>query len=60
MQLGADLPGLDKHLVDGVRRDIDHSADGTHRHAFAEHGEDLDALGEGQLVHAHLYMNFLT
>ena len=37
------------HGVDGHVR---HAADRPHGRALAEHREDLDALGEGQLVHA--------
>jgi hypothetical protein len=45
-------------LIDGVDRTSNDPLDGAHRCAVAEEGEDLGALGEGQLVHARTYELF--
>ena len=52
MELSADRAGFGEELVDRVDAHVGDAADRPHRRAFAEHREDLDALGEGQLVHA--------
>ena len=50
-------PGL--HVADGLVMEcltgsarVRHAGDRTHGRSLAEHGEDLDTLGMGQLVHA--------
>src|SRR4051812_27311738 len=52
MEMIASLAGIREQLEHGVDRYVGDSADRPHRRAFAEHREDLDALGEGQLFHA--------
>ena len=46
------LTCIAEQLVDGIDRATDDPLDRPHAHTFAEQGEDLGALGEGQLVHA--------
>ncbi len=52
MEGQAGLASVHKQLGHSVDRDIRHTADRAHGRTLAEHREDLDALGEGQLVHA--------
>ena len=58
MHLGADRPGVDQGLGDGVEAHVFRAGDGAHAHAFTEEGEEFGALRGGQLVHAHFNMNF--
>ena len=46
------LAGVHQQLRHGVDRHVATRRDRPHGRPLAEHGEDLDALGEGQLVHA--------
>jgi hypothetical protein len=52
-QVLASLASLNQQLGNRVDRHIGNAADRTHGRPFAQHGKDLDALGEGQLVHAN-------
>jgi hypothetical protein len=54
------LAGVPQQLIDRVDGAADDPLYRPHAHAFAEEGENLGALGEGQLVHAAHYMNFHT
>ena len=58
MEAGAKKAGVLQKLAHGVDRNVRQARDGAHRSAFAEHGEDLGALGNGELVHV-VIMNFL-
>jgi hypothetical protein len=53
MEVQAELASVFQELRDGIDRDIADAGNRPHRAAFAEHREDLNALGYGQLVHAH-------
>ena len=53
MQDQASLASFNQQLGNRVDRHVRNAADRAHGRSFAQHGEDLDALGEGQLVHAH-------
>lgn len=44
--------GVHQQLRHRVDAHVGNAADRPHGRAFAEHAQDLDALGEGQLVHA--------
>jgi len=59
MVRGARPPGVNQELGHGVDADADHARDRAHRTPLDQHGKDLDALREGQLVHAPHNMNFL-
>ena len=58
MEAGAEAAGVLQELRHRVDRHVRQPRDGAHRSALAEHGEDLGALGNRELVHAN-YMNFL-
>jgi hypothetical protein len=47
-----DLAGIAEQLINRVDRASHDALNEPHRRAFAEKGEDLGALGEGQFVHA--------
>lgn len=49
---GASLPGIGQQLDDGVLARPGHAGDRTDGNALDHHGEDLGALGGGELVHA--------
>jgi len=51
----ASFAGLFEQLRDRVDRHIGNAADRPHERPFAQHGEDLGALGERQLVHASFH-----
>ena len=48
---------VDQQLDDRVDAHVGHAGDRPHGRSLAEHEEDLDALGHGQLVHARTGMN---
>ena len=50
-------PASTSSFVDRVDRHVRNAGDRPHRRALAEHREDLDALGEGQLVHELLCLS---
>ena len=52
MVRGARLARIYQQPRDGIDGYINHAADGSHGQSLNQHGEDLHALGEGQLVHA--------
>jgi hypothetical protein len=60
MEGRARLARIDQELHDGPDRDIGHTGGRPDGRSLAEHGEDLDALGERELVHAPHDMNFLA
>ena len=51
MEGGASLAGVDQELGHGVDRNVANPRNRPHRRALAEHGEDLGAGREGELVH---------
>ncbi len=52
MEGEASLAGIYQQLGNGVYRDIRHAGNRPHGRPLAKHGEDLNALFDGQLVHA--------
>jgi hypothetical protein len=57
VESGTDPAGVLKQLGDGVDRHVRDAGGGAERHPLAQQGEDLDALGRGQPVHARHDMN---
>ena len=57
---GTDLAGINQQLCDGIDRNPAHAGDRTHRRPLDQHGEDLDALFQWELVHAPHDMNFFA
>ena len=56
----ARLAGIRQQLRHRVDRHVHYAGDRPHGGAFAEEREDLDALGERELVHAPHGMNFFA
>ena len=54
----ADFASVHQQLGDRVDRYIDDTRDRPHGRPFAEHREDLHALGDWEPVHKTHYMNF--
>ena len=52
MEGRARLPSVHQQLGDRIDRHVGHARNRPHGRPLAEHGEDLDAGFEGQLVHA--------
>jgi hypothetical protein len=48
----ADVASINQKLRNRVDRNPRDPADRSHGRSFNQHGEDLDASGDGQLVHA--------
>ena len=49
MQGQTSFASFNQQLGNGVDRHVRNAADRTHGRTFAQHGEDLDTLGEGSL-----------